>query len=381
MPWRWYDDEDLAAVKAVLDSGNLGSIGENTVTRRFEAAFRRELEAPYAIAMNSAMSEMHAAIAAAGVGPGDEVICDPMVTFGGISVMYGNGVPVFADVDRATHNIDPDSIAERITERTKAMVVTHLWGLPCEMDRIMALADEHGLVVIEDCAHALFATYQGRYAGTWGHIGTFSFQQSKQMGLGDAGMAVCQRAEHLQIMEEMSTFGTVPKRLGWNYRMNEITAAVGIVQLGRARQYVADTQANGAIYNEAVTDCEWVVAQAAPDGAVNAYHIWAGLFEGDRCGVPYEAFQEACREVGCGVSFGYIQKPAYLHDIFTVPLGPGKGCPTRCPHYEAEPRYEEGLCPVAEDMMPRIMLIYTGQERPAAEENAAKLREAIARFD
>jgi dTDP-4-amino-4,6-dideoxygalactose transaminase len=126
--------------------------------------------------------------------------------------MYHNGFPVYADVRRDTHLMDPDSLRERITERTKAVIVTNLWGLCADYDAINAIAREHDLVVIEDCAHAIYATYKGAYAGCNGDIGVYSFQMSKQMALGDAGMVVCKSEEHRRVMEEMTTFGTIPKR-------------------------------------------------------------------------------------------------------------------------------------------------------------------------
>ena len=188
MTVRIFDDEDLAALKRVLDSGDLSAIG-GQAGRDFEAAFAAEMGVRRAYAVNSGMSALHSAVFAADAGAGDEVICDSMVQFGSAAVMYHNAVPVFADVRRDTHCIDPESVRERITERTKAIICTHLWGLPADMDPIMEIAEEHGLVVIEDNAHGLYAEYKGRLTGTLGHMAEFSFQMSKQLGLGDAGMA------------------------------------------------------------------------------------------------------------------------------------------------------------------------------------------------
>src|SRR5262249_43543561 len=155
-------------------------------------------------------------------------------------------VPIFADLQPDTFNVDPVSIRERITPRTKAILITHAWGLPCDMDAIMAIAREHELLVIEDCAHALFATYNGRCAGTLGHIGSFSFQQSKHMTTGDGGIGVTDDEGLLQRMRNVAgyNFGAAAPCLAWNYRMTELVAAVALVQLERARSYVADTVAN-----------------------------------------------------------------------------------------------------------------------------------------
>ena len=312
MAWRYFDDEDLAQVKTALDSGNLCSIGGAQVPE-FENRFAQEFDSPLALAGSNAMALMHAAIAAAGVCPGDEVIVDPMVAFAAISVMYHNGIPVYCDVQRDTHNIDPTKLEALITDRTKAIWVTHLWGLPADMDEINAIAAKHGLMVFEDCAHAIYAQYKGQYAGTIGDVGTFSFQQSKQLGLGDGGMALMKSPDVREGMEKICTFGTVPDVIGWNYRMNELIAAVGIVQLGRARGYVDRCVENAAIMDEAIADFDWIVPQHVPEDRTHAAHLWCPVFEGDKVGIDYDEFKAACSELGVSIYFGYIQKPAYLH--------------------------------------------------------------------
>ncbi len=235
MPARVFDERELDLLKQVLDSGNLSSMG-GKFTGEFEEAFAEAVGARHAVSMNSAMSVLHSAVKAAGAGAGDEVICDPVCVFGTVAVMYNNAIPVFVDVDPVTWNMRPELIEAHITERTKAIIVTHVWGLPAEMDRIVEIAQKHNLLVIEDCAHSLFATYKGKQTGTWGDIGSFSFQMSKQMALGDGGMAVTddeELAKALALNAGAPTFKAVAHDLHWNYRMTEQTAAIGIVQLER----------------------------------------------------------------------------------------------------------------------------------------------------
>ena len=378
--WHYFDDEDLAAAKEVLDTGNLCAIG-GTATPKFEEAFAKEFDSPHALAVCNAMAGLHCAVSAAGVEPGDEVVVDPLVSFAGLAVMYHNGIPIYADVRRDTHTMDVESLKSRITNRTKAIIVTQLWGLCADMDEINALAKEHGLVVIEDCAHAIYAQYKGKYAGTIGDIGVFSFQQSKQMALGDAGMVLCKSEQHRQIMFEMGTFGTIPARVAWNYRINEVVAAIGIVQLKRARHYVDICIESAGHYTEAVKGFEkLVVPQAVPEGRVNTYHIWTGLFEGDKVGVDYEEFKKAHADAGLSLNFGYIQKPAYLHPTISEPVGYGKGCPRTCPYADRNPVYEQGLCPTAEDMMPRIILTGTGGNPDDHKRTAEKWRGVLEEF-
>ncbi len=383
MPFHVFDNQELAAVKQVFESGELCSIG-GTVGRQFEDTFAEMIGATRAVAVNSGMSALHCALYAAGAGAGDEVICDPMVQFGAMAVIYNNAVPVFADVRRDTHLIEPGSVRERITERTKAIICTHLWGLPCDMDPLMEIADEHGLAVIEDNAHGLFAEYHGRQTGTLGHMAEFSFQMSKHLGLGDAGIATVMDERFIDGVVDCSGINglaTFPKMM-WNYRLNEVVAAIGLAQLKRAPGYVEMAIAHGEIYNRAVEDVEWIRAQHVPEGRVHTYHIWAGTFEGDRYGISYEAFKQALSDAGVSMGVGYIERAAYLHDTFTVPLAYGRGCPMFCPLQLHTPEYKEGLCPVAEDVMPRLLLtLTTNGTEETHRENAEKLRSVIQQFE
>jgi dTDP-4-amino-4,6-dideoxygalactose transaminase len=382
MTVRVFDHEDLEAVKQVLDSGELCSIS-GTVSRRFEEAFAEVMGVVRAVAVNSGMSALHCAVHAAGASTGDEVICDSMVQFGSMAAIYNNAVPIFADVDRDTHLIDPESVRERITERTKAIICTHLWGLPCDMDPIMEIAREHNLVVIEDNAHGLFGEYKGRLTGTLGHIAEFSFQMSKQLGLGDAGMVTTTEERFIQGLVDMSGIrglSTFP-RLMWNYRLNELVAAVGLVQLKRARGYVESGIANAALYNKAIEGVEWIKPQHVPPDRKHVYHLWAATFEGDKYGIEREQFKAALVQKGVRLNVGYIQKAPYLHDTYTEPLLYGLNCPLQCPYQQRPIVYGPGLCPVAEELMPRLLLSGTVGTREAHQLAAEKLREVIEQFN
>ncbi|UCH34527.1 MAG: aminotransferase class I/II-fold pyridoxal phosphate-dependent enzyme [Armatimonadota bacterium] len=383
MPVRTFDDEELQAVRAVLESGNLSSMG-GPATPAFEAAFAEALGARRGVAMNSAMSVLHSAVMAAAAGAGDEVICDPVCVFGAVAVMYNNAVPVFVDVNRVTWNMDPDLIEARITERTKAMIVTHVCGLPAEMDRIMAVARRHGLIVIEDCAHSLFATYQGKNTGTWGHIGSFSFQMSKQMALGDGGMAVTDDealAKALGLHASAPTFHSVAFGLHFNYRMNEQTAAIGLVQLKRARGYIDGLVENAGLYDAAVEGCDWIEIQRGPDEAQHTFHLWGATFRGDEKGMALDDFKRVLAEEEAPLSVGYTNMPAYKHPLIAERLGYGRGCPLDCPLYVGRGnQYPDGLCPNAEWLLPRIILGYPFGARDDHERGAEKVRRVIERL-
>ena len=189
MSMRSYDGNERRYLEEVLNSGRLSSTSGGTFVPRLEREFGSALGVNYAVAINTCMSALHAAVMCAKAGAGTEVICDSEFVFGSIAALYNNAIPVYVDIDPVTHNMNPDLIEPAITERTKAIIVTHAWGLPAEMDRIVSIARKHKLMVIEDCAEALLADYRGRFTGAWGDIGCFSFQASKRLSTGDGGMA------------------------------------------------------------------------------------------------------------------------------------------------------------------------------------------------
>jgi dTDP-4-amino-4,6-dideoxygalactose transaminase len=381
VPQRVFGERELDLVKQVLDTGMLSGLGGGQMTPRFEREFATAVGAQYGVAMNAAMSVLHSAVKVSGAGAGDEVICDPVVVFGAVATMYNNAIPVFVDVDPATHCMNPDLIEAKITERTKALIVTHLWGLPAQIDRIVEIARRHNVFVIEDCAHSLFASYKGKQTGTWGDVGSFSFQMSKQLGLGDGGMAVTnseQVRDDLALNAGAPTFQAVAHALHWNYRMTETTAAIGVAQLERAAGYIAGLQAVAKMYNDAVAGCDWIAVPKPGPEATHTYHLWAATFRGDEKGITLGDFNDALARFECGVSVGYTGMAAYKHPLIAERLGYGKVCPLSCPLYGgANNQYPDGLCPVAEDLVPRILLAYTFGDEEAHKQSADRLHQAV----
>jgi perosamine synthetase len=375
--WHYFDEEDLAAVKKVLDQGVLGGLGDTPAIDALERAFCEAFGSPYAMACSSAMTGLHPAVAAAGAGCGDEVICDSLVGFGAVAAMFNNAIPVFADVQRDTFLMDPESLRSRISERTKAIIVTHLCGLMADMDEIMAIAKEHNLKVIEDCAHAIYATYNGKYAGTVGDFGVFSFQESKQMATGEGGLVTYRDPEMTEKLDEMIGFGTMPRRISLNYRMTQVIAAIAGVQFKRAKGYVDMGVAAGELYNAAVADSPLIAEQVTPAGRVHTYHLWGATYEGDKHGLPFEEFKRIGEENGWVGWWGYISKVPYLHDVIGKPLAFGRGCPTACPQRGRDAMYEEGTCPNAEEIMPRFLLVWTGGDPVVHEQAADALRKTV----
>ena len=366
MPVRQFGDEELVYLREVLASGRLSVLSGGTMQGRFERAFAEAHGARYAVAMNSAMSVLHASVITAGVGPGDEVICDPVCVFGALAVLYQRGRPVFVDCKPVTYNLDPDLIEARITPRTRAIIVTHMGGLPAEMDRIVPIARKHNLLVIEDCAHAFLATYRGKCAGTWGDIGSFSFQMSKQLGLGDGGMALTNEeriAKALGLHAGAPTFMSVAHGVHYNYRMNEQTAAIGLAQLPKIAAACAELIEIGRMWDAAIEACPWLVAQRGPEGAQSTYHLWCATFEGEKVGVSRERFVDTLQKRGAPFGIGYTNMAAYRHPVFDEVFPPGT--------------YPAGLCPNAEYMVPRIVIGYPMVPMEKARQAAEALSQVV----
>ncbi|NPV07093.1 MAG: DegT/DnrJ/EryC1/StrS family aminotransferase [Anaerolineae bacterium] len=357
-----YDDRDIAYIKRVLDEPQ--DITGAKVVAEFEERFAEKVGSRYAVAVANGMCGLHTLLAAAGVGPAVEVIVDPIVQFGALSVLYNNGVPIFADVDPATHNMDPRSFEERLTPDTKAAVVTHLWGLPAEVEQMRAVADRQGIVLVEDCAHALLAQHKGRRVGTWGHAAMFSFQASKHLSTGDGGMLTTSDEGLLQEIRSLMNWGAAPDRMAYNFRMPGVVAAVGLAQLERADDYVRQDMQSAELYHQALEGCEWLVPQVVAPYNTHSQHIFAVAFRGEEHGIDYEEFKRVSREEKAGLGFGYTQRTwreaqivaAYQFPVFKEPVAYGKGCPTHCPHYRKDLPYRNGYCPNAEDLVPRLCL-------------------------
>jgi perosamine synthetase len=384
---RVFGEAERGYVDEVLASGILGHRQGGMVTR-FEQAFAQLVGSRYGIARNSAMTALAQAVSVSGAGTGFEVLCDPIVHFGGLAALTFNAVPRFVDVRRDTYLMDPQAVRANITPRTRALLVTNLWGLCAELDELRRLCDAHGLFMIEDCAHNVGSSWKGKHAGTYGDVGVFSFQQSKHLSTGDGGMITTDRAElHEQLHTGWAFGGESPPFLLLNFRMNEVTAAVGLGQVQRVMGYVEGYTRHLSVLNEAIAGCAWLRARSVPAAAQQCGYIWACTWEGDAHGLDYARFKEICAEVGLRAGFGFNREdtPAYAYPIFGGSTAYGvPDCPVRCPFYTAESdyRYRPGLCPVAEDLIPRLIrisLVEVPDDTIARQ--AAMLQEAIRRTE
>jgi perosamine synthetase len=386
---RSLGEKELSYLAEVMRGETLSNyISETSMTRRFEDAFAKRVGAKRAMAKNSAMSGLVEAVSVSGAGPGFEVICDPIVHFGGLAAIYFNSVPRFADVKRDTYNMDPDSLLANITPLTRAVIVTHMWGQSAEIETIRDICREKGLFLIEDCAHCMGSTWNGAHVGTFGQLGVFSFQEFKQLSTGDGGMTVTTDEKLFEQMRGAWWFsGESPKFVYINYRMNEVTAAVGLAQLEKVDRIVEGTYNKTlAILNKAIDGCEWIRPRAVPKQAKMAGYWWSCTWEGDTKGLSFEKLKELEAELDVGLRFGFNFYPAYEFPFFreSTAYRTQPDCPVRCPFYTSKSNYHYtwGLTPVTEELMERLItvnLIFLSI--PAAEKMAEGIRQLIRRME
>lgn len=253
--------EEIQAVVRVMQSRNL-SIGSRTV--EFENLVADVAQAKHAIAVTSGTSALHLCMVASDIGPGDEVITSPFSFIASANcILFEKGTPVFVDIDPKTLNMDPAKIESVITERTKAIVVVHVFGQPADMDPIMALAAKHNLLVIEDACEAIGADYKGRRVGAIGNAGTFAFYPNKQMTTGEGAALVTNDEGWANLFRSLRNQGRDKfdgwlnhSRLGYNYRMSELNAAVGVVQLKRLDEFLRKRNEVANAYSKALAHIE-----------------------------------------------------------------------------------------------------------------------------
>jgi perosamine synthetase len=380
---RIFGDTDLRNLKRVLRSKQLGWVQGGMVTR-LDEAFAKFTGARYGICRNSAMTGLAQAVALSGAGCGDEVICDPLVHFGGVAALSFNCVPRFVDVRYDTYLMDPAEVERAVTRHTKALIVTNLWGLCAELDKIRAICRRHGIFMIEDCAHVIGARWKGKHAGTYGDLGVFSFQQGKHICTGDGCVMVTNRKDlHFGLYNEWAFKGESPSFLTLNFRMNELTAAVGLAQLERFPTYLKQYNATLAMYNEAIADCPWLVNRTVPRQAEQAGYIWACLWEGDRHGLDFGRFKRIAAEEGVPFRYEFTERPAPTFPIFrTSTAYHKKDCPIRCPFYKGSYTPAKHKTPVAAEILKRVIMLGIIEVPPTTvKKNCRAIRRVIRRME
>lgn len=326
------EEEEIAEVVATLRSG---WIGTGPRTSAFEQEFARFVGADHAVGLNSCTAALHLSLIAAGLGPGDEVITTPLTFCATINaIIHSGATPVLADIDPVSMNIDPRRIEASITPRTKAIVPVHFAGRPCDMDVIMGVASGHGLKVIEDCAHAIEAEFDGRKMGSFGDFGCFSFYVTKNVTTGEGGMVIARRAEDANRIKVLALHGMskdawhrfgdagykhyLVEECGFKYNMTDMQAAIGRHQLRRVEHNWRRRDAIWRRYDEAFHDLPLGLPAPLDARHRHARHLYTVLVDGERLGITRDEFLDDMtrRMIGVGVHYLSIPEHPYYQNRF-----------------------------------------------------------------
>lgn len=328
------------------------------------AKFKHMYGANYCLATSSGTAAIHTALGAIGLTAGDEVITSPITDMGTvIGILFQNAVPVFADLDALSYNMDAASIEKNITEKTKAILVVHLAGNAADMDPIMEIARKHGLYVIEDCAQSYMCYYKGRLAGTIGDIGCFSLNDFKQISAGDGGMVLTKHPtlyencfkfadkNYNRLANNMAAMRKV-EYLAPNYRMTELQGAVGLAQLEKLEAVCARRNELGDKLSEALITLPGFYPQKVCDGGKSSYWFYMFRVNEEEAGFSTDAFVKMLTAEGVPCMKGYIPTCIYEYDMFLNQTAyQNTHCPFDCQYYNKKIEYYHGLCPNAERIL------------------------------
>jgi perosamine synthetase len=320
---RSFGPDEIRLLTDVIESGTLTAT-KGTMVRKFADAFASSIGVAHASACSSGTAAVHAAIAAIDPEPGDEVVTTPITDMGALTpILYQGAIPVFADVDPHTGNVTADTIADRLSERSRAIVVTHLFGNPCDMPKIMDLAERHALPVIEDCSQAYLASVNDRPVGTIGSVGCFSLQQGKHITSGEGGIVVTDdealaRRVRLFIDKAWGYGDPEPDHtfLALNARMSELQGAVALAQLGKLEASVGHRIEMADRLRDALEGVPGVESPRVHPGAVHSYWRFVLRVSPDVIPGGPGALAAALQDHDVASTPRYIQKPAFRCAIF-----------------------------------------------------------------
>ncbi len=368
-PWPNYGEEEVQAAVEVLRSGKYARQSGSKVGE-FEKAYAKTFGVKHALAVSSGTAAIHVALAALGVGPGDDVINTSHCFIGTATpVVHAGAVPVFADIDPRTFNIDPLKIEKKITQFTKAIVPVHLNGCPADMDPILEIARKHKLFVVEDAAQAHGAKYKGRLVGTIGDFGCFSFWEDKLMTTaGEGGMVLtndddlAKKARMVHHHGELKEDGSYYKgerlyyhtMLGYNFRMTEVQGAIGLAQLNKLDGYIKKRRDNAHYLTSLLSKAEGIIPPYEPEYAYHVFYKYIIRLNRQFIGATAKEFVDALTAEGIPCSRRY-PTPLHQQPVFVNHSGfSGSKAPFEKPWYKGETQYGNGL-PNAEQL-PEVLV-------------------------
>lgn len=366
---------ELKNLKEALDQNTLFYLYGNKV-KTFTKKFADMYLVKHCVAASSGMAGIHLALGAVGVTEGDEVITSPITDMGSIvSILYQKAIPVFADLDPNTYNLDPRSIEEKITDKTKAILVVHLAGNAADMDPIMELSRKYNIKVIEDCAQSYMTYYKGRLAGTIGDIGCFSVNDSRHISAGDGGMIIMDDEDlyfkAFTLADKTYDKSTADQTksnsveyIASNYRMTELQGAVALAQLDRLKWICERRRRYGDALTKGIEDLPGIIPHKVPEGNKSSYWFYMFRIDEDEVGVSRDEFSKALSAEGIPNQPGYIPTCIYEYEIFKQKSTHPN---THIPLHMRNLEYHTGMCPVAEAILKTSIMLnvnefYTDQD-------------------
>jgi len=349
-------EEEQQEVLKVLKSQMLTLLHGEFVSK-FEKEFARYIGVKHAIAVNTGTAALHIAIAALNIGPGDEVIVPPFTFIASASsILHNNAIPIFADIDDKSYTLDPNSVREKITEKTKAIIPVHLAGIGADMSELMDIGSDNGIHVIEDAAQSIGTRCYKKKVGSIGHLGCFSFYPSKNMTTGEGGMITTNDDELAEQCRLLRHHGEpewyVYNRLGYNYRMTEIQGAIGRVQLKKIESFISMRNKNAKYLSEATSKLNGINPPFVPEYCEPAFNYWIGRLDPDLLGITKTQFLNRFPQ-----SKVLYPKPLYKTKLFQEKIAYSKGCPWSCPFYNKEINYKEVYLPIVEKVTQEIFAL------------------------
>lgn len=372
------NNEEKEAVRRVMESGVLSdfvaSWGEHFLggreVKNLEQNFGRRFNVKHAVSFNSATTALHGAVAAAGIGLGDEVITSPYtMTATPSSVLMSQGVPVFVDIDENTFCLNPDNVERKITSQTKAIIAVNIFGHPCDFDRLQEISRKHGLILIEDNAQGPGAIYKSKYAGTIGDIGIYSYNFHKTIHCGEGGILVTNNDKFAFRAQLLRNHGEVvlddledndPRKeeiiLGSNYRLSELHAAIANEQLKKLDFLTEKRIALANYLTERLREIPGLIPAYVQEGCKHVYYVYAFKFNSKIWGIKRDDFVRALKAEGVPVSAGYV-KPLYLIPMYQrLKVYNQTNYPFYNNYNQSQVDYSKGSCPVVERMYEKELL-------------------------
>jgi dTDP-4-amino-4,6-dideoxygalactose transaminase len=384
---------------ALMEVARTKKLRRAEVAEEYERALAKWFGVKHAIAVSSGTTALHIALAAFGIGPGDEVIVSPYTFVASdTAVLEQNAIPIFADIDPTTLTLDPDDVARRITPRTKAIIPVTISGTPVDMDPIMELARKHHLWVLEDACQSLGATYKGQLVGTIGHVGVFSSITGKITNTGEGGFVITNDSDLYEQMWGYMDFAR-KKSLGpaskyhWglpctNYRITNMQAAIGLQQMKRAWAMIHKRTENAAYLRGLLQDLPGIVLPPEPPYGERVYFYFLIRLLPEVLGTDMLNFAIALASEGT-YNLKYLSTtrwmiPQHLEPMFVNKTGyGGTKCPFECPWYEGEVNYYKGLCPVSETACEEVFWlasVHPMLEQSDLDDIAAAVRKVVFAF-